>query len=189
MSFSQNAEIFNEGDPAIHIYKIVSGSVRTCRMLPDGRRQIADFHLPGDIFELGLHPEQSLTAEAIDEATVLAFRRAEVIELADRDKDAAQHLWRLAMHQLQRVQKHALLLGKNAQERVAAFLLEMSARMPPGDVVNLPMSRQDIADYLGLTIETVSRTLTQLGNDAAIELATSRRIVLRDRNSLNRLNG
>jgi CRP-like cAMP-binding protein len=82
-----------------------------------------------------------------------------------------------------------LLLIKSAQERVASFLLEMADRAAGGNVVELPMSRQDIADYLGLTIGTVSRTLTCLESTAAIEVPSSRRIVLRNRSALNRLNG
>src|SRR5262249_43324186 len=97
-------------------------------------------------------------------------------------------LWALTSRELQRVQDHILLLIKTAQERVAAFLLEMARRLPAGNAVELPMSRQDIADYLGLTIETVSRTFTQLENAATIEVPTSRRIVLRNRPALNRLN-
>ena len=100
----------------------------------------------------------------------------------------ARELWTLTGQELARVQDHIMLLVKTAQERVVGFLFEMSARRPAGDMVELPMSRQDIADYLGLTIETVSRTMTQLENDAAIRLPTSRRIVLRNRAALGRLN-
>ena len=90
--------------------------------------------------------------------------------------------------ELRRVQEHILLLIKSAQERVAAFLLEMEQRVYAGNAVELPMSRQDIADYLGLTIETVSRTLTNMENASTIELSSSRRIVLRNRGALSRLN-
>ncbi|MDE2373093.1 MAG: helix-turn-helix domain-containing protein, partial [Hyphomicrobiales bacterium] len=90
---------------------------------------------------------------------------------------------------LRRMQDRILLLVKSAQERVAGFLLEMAERACANNIVELPMSRQDIADYLGLTIETVSRTLTGLETVAAIEVPTSRRIVLRNRSALNRLNG
>jgi CRP/FNR family nitrogen fixation transcriptional regulator len=97
-------------------------------------------------------------------------------------------LWTITGGELRRVQDHIMLLVKSAQERVASFLLEMSARISGGNAVELPMSRQDIADYLGLTIETVSRTLTTLENAATIELSSSRRIVLRNRSALSRLN-
>jgi CRP-like cAMP-binding protein len=111
-----------------------------------------------------------------------------VIALAARDNDIARQMWALTARELQRVQDHIMVLIKSAQERVAGFLLEMADRVPGGGAVELPMSRQDIADYLGLTIETVSRTLTQLEKTAAIELPTSRRIVLRNLSALNRLN-
>ena len=103
-------------------------------------------------------------------------------------KEVAREMWALTARELQRVHEHSLVLIKSAGERVAGFLLEMAERVPTGGAVELTMSRQDIADYLGLTIETVSRTLTQLENTAAIEVPTSRRIVLRNRSALNRLN-
>ncbi len=95
----------------------------------------------------------------------------------------------LTGRELRRVQDRILLLIKSAQERVASFLLEMAERVPAGNAIDLPMSRQDIADYLGLTIETVSRTLTSLESCAAIEVPSSRRIVLRNQSALRRLNG
>ena len=107
--------------------------------------------------------------------------------LAARDNDVARQLWALTARELQRVQNHVMLLIKTAQERVVSFLLEMAERAPVGNAVELPMSRQDIADYLGLTIETVSRTLTSLESAAAIELPSSRRIVLRNHAALSRL--
>ena len=97
-------------------------------------------------------------------------------------------MWAATARELRRTQDHLLLLIKNAQERVAAFLLEMADRSQAGGAIELPMSRQDIADYLGLTIETVSRTLTHFETAAAIELPRSRRIVLRNRSALNKLN-
>jgi CRP-like cAMP-binding protein len=188
MSFGRNEEIFGEGEPAEYFYKVVSGAVRNCKQLSDGRRQITAFHLPGDIFGLELDEEHCLSAETISEATVLVFRRNAVMAVARRDNEVARELLALTATALQRVQDHMLLLIKSAQERVAAFLLEMARRVPSGNAVELPMSRQDIADYLGLTIETVSRTLTQFETSATIELPTSRRIVLRNRGVLNRLN-
>jgi CRP/FNR family transcriptional regulator, nitrogen fixation regulation protein len=108
--------------------------------------------------------------------------------LAGRHPAIARELFTFSGRELRRVQDHVLLLVKSAQERVASFLLEMADRTCAGNVVHLPMSRQDIADYLGLTIETVSRTLTILEGADAIELSTSRRIVLRNRSALKRLN-
>jgi len=188
MSFARNAEIYGENEPADYLYKVISGSVRTYKVLSDGRRQIGAFYLPGDMFGLETGEEHSFSAEAITNAKVLVIKRSAVIALAERDGDVARQLWALTSRELSRVQEHILLLVKTAQERVVSFLLEMAARMPGCNAVDLPMSRQDIADYLGLTIETVSRTLTHLENTAAIELPTSRRIVLRNRPALSRLN-
>lgn len=188
MNYARNEEIFGENDPAVYLYKIVSGAVRTYKILNDGRRQIGAFYLPGDIFGLEFGDDHTFSAEAITPLKVLIIKRSAVNTLATRDTSVMRELLTLTSRELHRVQEHMLLLVKSAQERVAAFLLEMSERIPAGNDVDLPMSRQDIGDYLGLTIETVSRTLTQLENSAAIALPTSRHIVLRNRPALNRLN-
>jgi CRP/FNR family nitrogen fixation transcriptional regulator len=187
MPFARNAEIFGENEPAEYLYKVVSGAVRTYRVLNDGRRQIGAFYLPGDVFGLEIGEEHVFSAEAIVESKVMVIKRSTLVALAARSHDVAHQLWAMTAAELQRAQSHIMLLIKTAQERVAGFLLEMAARTPAGDAVELPMSRQDIADYLGLTIETVSRTLTQLENSAAIAVPTSRRIVLRNQAALNRL--
>ena len=189
MPFARNAEIYGENEPADYLYKVVSGAVRTYKVLNDGRRQIGSFYLPGDIFGLEVGDEHSFSAEAVVDCKVLVIKRSALVSLAGRDTEVARHLWTMAAAELQRAQDHIMLLIKTAQERVAGFLVEMSARNSGASEVDLPMSRQDIADYLGLTIETVSRTLTQLENSGAIAVPTSRRIVLRSRGALNRLNG
>jgi CRP-like cAMP-binding protein len=188
MPFARNSEIYGENEPADYLYKVVSGTVRTYKVLVDGRRQIGGFHLPGDMFGFESGDEHTFSAEAITDCKILVIKRSAVITLAARDNDVAQQMWALTARELQRVQDHIMVLIKSAQERVASFLLEMAGRAAGGGAVELPMSRQDIADYLGLTIETVSRTLTQLEKTAAIELPTSRRIVLRNRSALSRLN-
>ena len=188
MPFARNMEIYGENEPAEYLYKVVSGAVRTYRVLHDGRRQIGAFLLPGDMFGLEAGATHVSSAEAIADSVILVIKRSAVVSLAERDAEVARQLWTLTAQALGRVQNHMLLLIRNAQERIAAFLLEMAERGPTGDAVELPMSRQDIADYLGLTIETVSRTLTQLEAEAAIALPTSRRVVLRDRSALDRLN-
>jgi CRP/FNR family transcriptional regulator, nitrogen fixation regulation protein len=189
MPFARNSEIYGESEPADYLYKVISGTVRTYKVLSDGRRQIGAFYLPGDMFGLEMGDEHTFSAEAITDAKVLVMKRSAVVALATRDNEVARRLWTLTSRELQRVQDHIMLLVKTARERVVSFLLEMAARMPASNAVELPMSRQDIADYLGLTIETVSRTLTSLENAAAIELPSSRRIVLRNRSALGRLNG
>jgi len=188
MSVGRNVEIYGENEPAEYLYKVISGTIRTSKILNDGRRQIGGFYLPGDVFGLEPGSEHAFSAEAITDAKVLVIKRSAVEALATRDNEAARELWAMTGRELQRVQDHILLLIKTAQERVAAFLLEMSERIKSNDEINLPMSRQDIADYLGLTIETVSRTLTSLECNAAIALPTSRRILLRNRAALHRLN-
>ena len=189
MSFARNVEIYGENEPADYLYKVISGTVRTYKILSDGRRQIGAFYFRGDIFGLEMGEEHAFSAEAITDVKVLVIKRSAVVGLAERDNDVARQLWTLTGCELGRAQDHMLLLVKTARERVVSFLLEMAARVPADNAVELPMSRQDIADYLGLTIETVSRTLTQLENAAAIELPSSRRIVLRNRGALGRRNG
>ena len=188
MRFARNAEVYGEEEPAEYLYQVISGAVRTYRMLDDGRRQISAFYLPGDIFGVEAGEMHLSSAEAVTDAQVLVVKRSSVLARAEHEKDLAKQLWTLMVRELQRVQQHSLVLIKNAEERVAGFLLEMAGRSSGSAAVELPMSRQDIADYLGLTIETVSRTLTHLESTAAIEVPTSRRIVLRNRPALNRLN-
>jgi CRP-like cAMP-binding protein len=188
MTFPRNAEIYGENEPADYLYKVVSGTVRTYKVLADGRRQIGAFYLSGDIFGLEVGDEHTFSAEAIAESKVLVIKRSALMALAGRDNDVARELWTMTARELKRVQDHILLLIKTAQERVAGFLLEMTDRVSGGNAVELPMSRQDIADYLGLTIETVSRTLTQLESTAMIDVPTARRIVLRNRPALCQLN-
>lgn len=188
MPFDRNAEIYGEGEPADYIYKVVSGSVRAYRVLNDGRRQITAFYLPGDVFGIESGEDHGQSAEAIDRATILVVRRASVFNMAESNGDVARHLWSATAEELKRSQDHALLLIKTAKERLAAFLLDMAARVAGKGFLELPMSRQDIADYLGLTIETVSRTLTTLSENSTIQLLASRRIVLRNRSGLNELN-
>jgi CRP/FNR family nitrogen fixation transcriptional regulator len=189
ISILKNVEIYGEGEPAEYVYKVVSGVVRTCKLLADGRRQISSFFLPGDIFGLEATVEHRFTAEAVSDVSLIFVKRSALTALAARDGEVANELWSAATAELRAAHEHVLLLGrKSAQERVAAFLLEMAERTNGGEAVDLPMSRLDMADYLGLTIETVSRTITQLENAAAISLPTTRRIRLRDRAALSRLN-
>jgi len=188
MPFARNSEIYGENEPAEYLYRVISGTVRTYRMLNDGRRQIGAFYLPGDLFGLEIGQDHSFSAEAIIDSKIMVIKRSSVMGLAERQSDVARQLWTMTAAELLRTQSHIMLLIKTAQERVAGFLLEMAARSPAGKEVELPMPRQDIADYLGLTIETVSRTLTQLENSAAISLPSSRRIVLRNRAALTRMN-
>jgi CRP/FNR family nitrogen fixation transcriptional regulator len=189
LNIERNAEIYGEGEPAEYVYRVVHGVVRTHKLLNDGRRQISAFHLPGDFFGLDCDEDYRFTAEAVTDATLIFVKRSVLTALAQRDGDVANDLWRMARAELHRAHDHMLLLGrKSAQERIAAFLLEMAERAHESDTIELPMSRLDIADYLGLTIETVSRTLTHLENAATIELPSTRRVHLCNKAALVRLN-
>jgi len=186
---AKDEEIFSEGDRAAYFYKVVSGAVRTFKLLSDGRRQIDAFHLPGDIFGMESGDEHRFSAEALGDATIIAYRRCSLETLASRDQSFANQVVASMMRSLERAQDHMLLLGrKHAIEKIATFLLVLSERLTEDGQVNLPMSRVDIADHLGLTIETVSRSLTQLERQGVIELPAHRRcIVLRDKEALQRL--
>ncbi len=189
LAYSRNEEVYGEGEPAEYLYTVTSGCVRTSKILNDGRRQIGAFYLPGDVFGLEAGDEHTFSAEALAPTTVRIVKRVALTSRAACDSAMASQLLNLTVAELQRTQNRLLLLIKSAQERVAGFLLEMASRVKGASEIDLPMCRQDIADYLGLTIETVSRTLTQLENAAAIALPTSRRIVLRNRPALARMNG
>lgn len=189
MAYPRNSEIFGEGEPAEFLYRVISGCVRTCKILSDGRRQVGDFYLPGEVFGFTGTDEHTLSAEAVTDVKMVVIKRTALNALADRDPAIARALFALTGRELRRVQDRILLLIKSAQERVAGFLLEMADRVGDGNHFDLPMSRQDIADYLGLTIETVSRTLSALESATTIEVPNARRIVLRDRSRLRRLIG
>jgi|SRR6185437_4088267 len=188
IAYGRNEEIYGEGEAADFLYRVKSGCVRTCRVLKDGRRQIASFSLPGDVFGLTPGEEHTSSAEASVPSEVIAVKGSTLRIRAGVDPALAILLMGLAIAELQRTQDHALLLIKSAQERVATFLLDLAKREASNIEVRLPMSRQEIADYLGLTIETVSRTLTLLENTAAISLPTSRRVILCNRPSLSKMN-
>lgn len=188
MRFARNSEIYGEDEPAEYLYRVISGAVRTYRMLDDGRRQISAFYLPGDMFGVEAGEVHLAAAEAIGDAQILVVKRNSVLVRAEQERDLAKQLWLLTVRELERVQQHSLVLIKTAEERVAGFLLEMAGRNGKNGTVELPMSRQDIADYLGLTIETVSRTITHFTQSGLIALETSRRIQLRNRAALSRLN-
>jgi CRP-like cAMP-binding protein len=183
MSFAKDVEIYGENEPADYVYKVLTGTVRVYKILQDGRRQIEAFYFPGDVFGLELGSHHASSAEAISNTSIALVRRSTLLAAAAKDSDVSNRLWTHTAHELEQARRHAMLLVKTAQERVASFLIDISNRLS-GDAVELPMSRQDIADYLGLTIETVSRTLTQFQQTSAIELATSRRMILRNRQAL-----
>ena len=184
-SHGQGETIFDEGAPADRVYQLISGSLRTCRILRDGRRQIEAFHFPGDVFGLESGPTYRSSAETLSETLVRVMPRAALDGLAAERGDVARRLLELATDSLRRSQDHVLMLGRRtACERVAALLLDLAERTGAQSLLDVPMTRQDMADYLGLTIETVSRTLTQFQHDGLIALPSARKVLLRDRGAL-----
>ena len=186
-SYKKGAEVYGEKEPAEYVYQIKLGAVRSYKLLSDGRRQIGAFHLTGDIFGLENGGEHRFTAEAIVDTTVRLVKRQSLELVAENDAVVARNLLSMTTNNLQHAEDHMLLLGrKTSLERVAAFLLEMDKRLAAADVMALPMSRRDIADYLGLTLETVSRALSRLHELGIIAFIgnTQRQIVLVDRDQL-----
>jgi len=188
-SYPSRTEIVHEDEAADRLYKVVSGTVCTYKVLSDGRRQIGSFYLPGDVFGLEFIEGHNLAAETVTNVKILVIKKRALAVLAKQSAALASELLQLTARELARTQDRVLLLAsKSAQERVIGFLFEMSKRSSgTGNYVELPMSRQDIADYLGLTIETVSRTLWALEHSGAIEISSRRRITMRDRSRLMRL--
>jgi CRP/FNR family transcriptional regulator, nitrogen fixation regulation protein len=188
-SFAKDEEIFGEGDRAAYVYKVLSGVVRTSKLLSDGRRQIDAFHLAEDIFGIEAGDEYRFCAESVGDCVVVAYRRNHLAALTGGDVQLAQDMTMGMLRSLVRAQNHLLLLGrKSALEKIATFLLDMAERTADDDALDLPMSRTDIADHLGLTIETVSRSFTQLERQGIIGLPSARHVVLSNRAALERLN-
>ncbi|MBE7196873.1 MAG: helix-turn-helix domain-containing protein [Parafilimonas terrae] len=179
-AYGRHEEIFGEGEEAEFVYRVTSGAVRTHRILSDGRRQITGFALPGDLFGFGPGEIHRQSAEALTETRVLVFRRRQVERVATGNAAVACQLWSMATNDLRHAQDLMLLLGRrSAQERLATFLVEVDDRLGGTGTFALPMTRRDIADYLGLTIETVSRTFSQLEEDGALRRGSGRKVSLR----------
>ncbi|WJR79769.1 helix-turn-helix domain-containing protein [Bradyrhizobium sp. NP1] len=188
--YSRGSEVFGEAEPAEYVYQVIEGAVRSYKLLSDGRRQIGAFHLIGDIFGLENGPAHRFTAEAIVDTTVRLARRISLETVAETNALVARDLLNMTTSNLQHAEDHMLLLGrKTSLERVAAFLLEMDRRLSGVGVMALPMSRRDIADYLGLTLETVSRALSFLHERDILGFVgqTQRQIVLLNRAELAKL--
>ena len=188
--YNRGAEIFGEAEPAEYVYQVVDGAVRSYKLLSDGRRQINAFHLIGDIFGLENGLVHRFTAEAIVDTTVRLVKRVSLAHIAETDAMVARDLLNMTATNLQHAEDHMLLLGrKTSLERVAAFLLEMDGRLTAAGVMALPMCRRDIADYLGLTLETVSRALSSLHDMGILGFLgqTQRQIILLDRPKLAEL--
>ncbi len=186
-TYKKGTEIYGEKEPADYVYQVKAGAVRSYKLLSDGRRQIGAFHLAGDIFGLENGGEHRFTAEAIVDTMVRLIKRRSLEMVAESDAMVARNLLSMTTSNLQHAEDHMLLLGrKTSLERVAAFLIEMDKRLTAAGIMALPMSRRDIADYLGLTLETVSRALSRLHQLGTLDFigTNQRQIVLRDRAQL-----
>lgn len=190
VTLRRDQSLFLAGDAASHVYRVMAGCVRSLALMPDGRRQVAEFHLPGDLLGLDGREAHLLSAEAVGDAILLRFPRRQLEAEAVRDPAAARGLYDLACRSLETAQRRLMVLGrKTAAERLASFLLEMAERTGGDRRFDLPMSRQDIADHLGLTIETVSRVFSQFRRQGLIALPTAQRVELRDREAVEAASG
>jgi CRP/FNR family nitrogen fixation transcriptional regulator len=185
---AEGREIFAEGDEPDLFYKVVSGVVRICKFLNEGRRQIVSFHVAGEVFGLELGTDRQLAAEAVSDCTLICYRRRGIELMAQKDQTVSQQLLQYAMQNLAQAQAHALLLARRgAAEKVACFLLDWQERSNGDETIHLAMTRQEIADYLALTIETVSRSFSQFERDGVIALHNTRDLRLLDTDALEEM--
>jgi CRP/FNR family nitrogen fixation transcriptional regulator len=186
MTYGRNEEIYAQDDEVELLYRVVTGVVRTSRLTVDGRRQVGDFYYPGDLFGLEPGPDHRFGAEALDECEIVVVRRG-AVRAAAGDAELDRAILEAQRLEMERLQDHVVMLGrKTARERVASFLMSIAQR-GADEHSDLAMGRQDMADYLGLTIETVSRMLTQLQGDAIVEFPSSRRFQVRKWTALEAL--
>lgn len=188
VQYKRGAEIFGQGQPASYLYRVVTGAVRTVLISNGGRRQIREFYLPGDYFGLEVgSAAHALSAFAIGDALIRVINLHTIAKLTGRRKDVTYQLLRVRDDELLRLQEQTLLLNKTAEERIAWFLVRIAVRNESSRLLTLPMPRKDVADHLGLTIETVSRTMRQLEAAGLIKSLSRRRIQILNEKALRRL--
>ncbi|EAQ02066.1 FixK2 transcription regulator [Pseudooceanicola batsensis HTCC2597] len=185
---SAGAHLFREGDIATNIYEITAGVFRLTRVLDDGRRQVIAFGLPGDIIGFPNGTAHHSDCEAIQAGAVITHRR-HALNTLEGDHDTHQRLLHAALREISAMQDHLMMLArKSALEKVASFLVTLSERIGKSREgltrCALPMSRADIADFLGLTIETVSRTLTRLRKAGVIAFDRAQTVLIKDMDAL-----
>lgn len=188
IELARNTILFNEGDAAKHVYEIISGTIRLCRYMPDGRRYIADFAMAGDVLCLDEGAISSTTAEAVTDVILHIYDRRHVEQLGARDARNFALIFSHICASLVKTRDHQFILGsRNAKERLAAFLVNTSVRadLASGDILTLTMNRQDIADHLGMTIETVCRALGALRQAGLIKVIGAYQFILCDLNRLH----
>ncbi|HYC01713.1 MAG TPA: cyclic nucleotide-binding domain-containing protein [Azospirillaceae bacterium] len=183
--FDASHTLFSEGDTADILYNVTSGTVKLYKLLPDGRRQITGFLLPGDFLGLSVNETYAYTAETVTPTTLCRFPRKKIEALLEEFPKMQKRLFSMASNELAAAQDQMLLLGrKTAKEKICSFLLLLSQRASrrghKENPVHVPMSRADIADYLGLTTETVSRTFTQLKTSRVISLLEGSKVQIMD---------
>ena len=171
--FEPRDHLFNQDEPSDSVYNITAGSVRLYKLLPDGRRQIVGFALPGDFLGLAMSEKNAFSADALTAVNVCQFNRRDFSRLLDRKPHLLRRLHAIASHELSLAQDQMVILGRRtAEEKVVAFLIGLRDRLARIDAttvhVPLPMTRQDIGDFLGLTVETVSRMFSKLAREKAI---------------------
>ncbi len=180
-TYAPNAEIYGQGEASSALYQVVFGTVRLYRLLADGRRQISAFYVAGEVFGFECDLQHRFFAEAVDRVAVRIFRKP-------LDPATASVLLPVALKALVRAQEHLLVIGRqSASERVAAFLVDMQERQGDLPTLELAMARSDIADYLGLTIETVSRTFSKFRERGLIRLSGARTVVIERQDALRAL--
>lgn len=191
---AKGSSVFSQGDSARHLFCLSRGVVRTSKMQADGRRQVTGFLYPGDIMGLSFEGAYNYSADALTEVLLQRVPIDNLSELFEEAPNLAKYLLEATANELAAAQDQMVLLGcKTAREKVASFLMDLSSRAGPGlgpsAEIDLVMSRADIADYLGLAIESISRALTDLKQEGLVEFSKARRVMIRDRTALERSTG
>jgi CRP/FNR family transcriptional regulator len=194
VDLERGAPLFHAGEPAEHVFNVTGGVIRVYKLLADGRRQITGFLFPGDFLGIANDFAYAYGAEAVTYASVCRFKRRDIEALLARFPKLEHRLLRIASHELAAAQEQMMLLGrKTARERVASFLVMLSQRAAsrglPDNPIPLPMSRGDMGDYLGLSMETVSRTISGLRRHALIADTPDGGVEILDREQLNEISG
>jgi CRP/FNR family transcriptional regulator, nitrogen fixation regulation protein len=184
--FCRNNVIVAEGEITDYIFFITKGVIRSCKTFENGARSIVAFYMPGDVFGWS-DLTCSLSIEAATDTELLFVKRGAFLSIASREVRVANFLLAATSNKLRRAQEHGLLLGRSAKCRVAKFLIDLWTRLGKAKYLDVPMPHQDIADHLGLTIETVSRAITDLERSGLITRVSSQRLLLQNRFALGHM--
>ena len=184
--FRRNNVIACEGEAADYVFLVVSGVVRSCKTFTNSRSIVA-FYLSGDLFGWSDQKQHCLSVESVTDAVVLFLKRSALLSLAARESCVAAFVLDVTTRELRRAQEHALLMSVSAKSRVAQFLTDLGHRLGTATTIDLPMSHQDIADHLGLTIESLSRTITSLQRSGIVSRSGSRTLTVDNNRLLTQL--